>query len=53
MGNLGDRIRSLRKKSGLSMAKLAEAINVRSSNISDWENGNSSPSTVNLLALST
>jgi repressor LexA len=35
------------------MAKLAEAINVRSSNISDWENGNSSPSTVNLLALST
>ena len=53
MGNLGDRIRSLRKKSGLSMAKLAEAINVRSSNISDWGNGNSSPSTVNLLALST
>lgn len=53
MDDLGGRIRSLRKKSGLSMAKLAEAINVRSGNISDWENGNSNPSTINLLALST
>ena len=53
MDDLGDRIRSLRKNHGLSMAKLAEAINVRSGNISDWENGNSNPSTMNLLALST
>ncbi len=52
MDNLGSRIRLLRKRSNLSMAKLAEAINVRSGNISDWENGNSNPSATNLLALS-
>lgn len=52
MNSLGDRIRFLRNKEGLSMAKLAEAISVRSSNISDWENNKSNPSSSNLLALS-
>ena len=49
---IGDRIRYLRNESNLSMAELAEIINVSSSNISDWENGKTNPSSINLLSLS-
>jgi repressor LexA len=52
LDSLGERIRFLRTKENLSMAKLGSIIKASSSNISDWENGKTSPSTSAILALS-
>ncbi|MBP3040162.1 helix-turn-helix transcriptional regulator [Bacillaceae bacterium Marseille-Q3522] len=52
MSSLGERIRSLRKKQGLTMSSLAKEINCSSGLISDWENNNKTPSAPMLIALS-
>lgn len=49
---LGERIRYLRTERGLSMAALGKYIDASSSNISDWENDKTSPSSKALLSLS-
>ena len=48
---LGEKIRTLRKKAGLSQEALAEKLGVSRQAVSKWETGTADPSTSNLLAL--
>ena len=49
--NLGERIRRLRKKAGLTQEQLAEAVGVNPITISWWENDKYLPQTQNVKAL--
>ena len=49
--NFGDRLRALRKKSGLTQEQLAEAIGVNPITISWWENDKYLPKTQSIKAL--
>ena len=48
---LGERIRDARRAAGLSQEKLAERVGVTRQAVTKWENGQSAPSTENLLRL--
>ncbi len=48
---LKDRIKKLRKDCGLSQEKVAEYMGVSRQAVTKWENGQSAPSTENLLKL--
>lgn len=48
---LSKAIRSARRRAGLSQVELAELLGVRQSSVSQWERGNTKPSTVHLLTL--
>lgn len=50
--NLPQKIRTLRKKKGMSQLEMAEALNVSRQAISGWEAGTSKPSIENLKYLS-
>lgn len=50
--NLGENIKKLRKRSGLSQTKLAELMEVNQYNISFWEINRSEPSANQLIKLS-
>ena len=47
----GNRLRALRKKSGLTQEELAEAIGVHLNSVSLWENGEYTPKTQSIKAL--
>lgn len=49
---LGEKIRVLRQKEGLSQAQLAQQLHVSRAAIAKWENNNGIPDVVNLKALS-
>lgn len=51
MSTLGQKIRELRKKKGLTQHQLAELIGVKHNSISDWENDKNKPypDTIELL----
>ena len=44
----GERIRSIRKKAGLSLEALAKDLDIRYQSILQWENGDTSPSSDNI-----
>ena len=48
---LGEKIRELRKKRGISQEVLAQYLGVTFQAVSKWETGTADPSTSNLLAL--
>ena len=48
---LGERIKQLRLKSGMSQEKLAELVGVSRQAVTKWESGQTSPSTDNLFKL--
>lgn len=48
----GENFRKLRKQSGFSQKQVADALGIRQSNISDWENDVSRPDYEKLIALS-
>lgn len=52
MNTIGDKIRGLRKKAGLSQEELGYELGVSRQAISKWEMGKSIPGTENLIALS-
>ena len=47
----GEFFRKARKQSGLSQKKVAEALGIHQSNVSDWENDVSRPDYEKLIAL--
>ena len=49
--SVGDRIAELRKQRGLSQGQLASMMGVSRQAISKWENGQTSPDTLNLIRL--
>ena len=49
---LGNRLAKLRKEHGYSQEELADKLSISRQAISKWENGESDPSTENLIALS-
>lgn len=49
--NLGERIRRLRKKAGLTQEQLAEAVGVHENSVSRWENNELTPKTFKIKAL--
>ena len=49
--HLADNIRRYRKLHGMTQSQLAAQLFITTQNVSKWENGNSDPSTSNLLAL--
>ena len=49
--SLSENISSLRRASGLTQERLAEALGVSFAAVSKWERGTADPSTSNLLAL--
>ena len=49
----GARLKTLRKKAGLTQEQLAEAIGVHSVTVSQWENDTYLPKTLNIKALAT
>lgn len=48
---IGDRIRWLRNKNGMTQADLAERLNMSDQQILRWENGKSDPSAENVVKL--
>ena len=48
---LGEKIKSLRKRLGMSQEKLAELMGISRQAVAKWENGQSAPSTANLFKL--
>lgn len=48
---LGEKIRNLRKRSGMSQEKLAELMGISRQSVAKWESGQSSPSSANLFKL--
>ena len=48
---MGQKIKQLRYKAGLTQEQLAEQMGVSAQSVSKWENGSSEPSTMNLLAI--
>ena len=50
--NVGERIRELRKKRGLSQSELAEVLSVSFQAVSNWERGSSPPDIENLVKIS-
>ncbi len=48
----GENFRKLRRQSGFSQKQVADALGIRQSNISDWENDVSRPDYEKLIALS-
>jgi transcriptional regulator with XRE-family HTH domain len=46
------RIKELRKEKNLTQNRLSELLNIRQSNVSDWENGVSRPEYEHLILLS-
>lgn len=50
--SLGERISQLRQDKGMSQLQLAEALGISRQAVSKWENGQSSPDTINLIHLS-
>ena len=52
MNTIGDKIRDLRKKAGLSQEELGYEVGVSRQAVSKWEMGKSIPNTENLIALS-
>jgi len=44
----GERIRSIRKKAGLSLEALAKDLDIKYQSILQWENGDTSPSSDNI-----
>lgn len=49
--SVGERISVLRKEKRLSQGEMAQALGVSRQAVSKWENGQSSPETVNLIQL--
>ena len=49
--SVGDRIAELRKQRGLSQGQLATMMGISRQAISTWENGQTSPDTLNLIRL--
>ena len=49
---MGKKIKSMRKKRGLTQKQLAELLGVKQQNVSDWERSLRSPSVKNLKKLS-
>lgn len=49
--SVGERISILRKQQNISQGQLASALNVSRQAVSKWENGLTSPDTVNLIQL--
>ena len=49
--NIGNKIRELRKKKGVTQEALASVLLVSPQAVSKWETGAAEPSTSNLLAL--
>ena len=52
MKTIGERIKHLRNKKGLSMAGLEKAINAATGNVNNWEKNRRIPSGNNIIALS-
>ena len=50
--NIGERIQLLRKNAGLTQEQLAERLEVSRQSVSKWENGQATPDTDNLVAMS-
>ena len=48
---VGEKIREKRTERGWGQAKLADKIKVHYASISNWENGNSCPNTLFLVAM--
>lgn len=49
--NVGQRIIALRKEKKISQAQLAQLLGISRQAVSKWENGQSSPDTINLIQL--
>ena len=49
--SVGERISLLRKEQKISQGQLAEALGISRQAVSKWENGQSSPDTLNLIRL--
>lgn len=49
--SLGENLKALRTKNNMTQEMLAERLGVSRQAVSKWENGESEPSTANLLAL--
>lgn len=49
---IGDQIRSLREKTGLSQSELARKLGVTRSSVNAWESGLSAPTAIYLIELS-
>lgn len=46
-----EKLKELRSNSGMSQKQIAEKLNIKQSNISDWENGISRPDYEKLIML--
>lgn len=50
--NFGENFKNIRKQCGLSQQEVADKLQIKQSNVSDWENDVSRPDYEKLIALS-